>query len=68
MRKGQADYVRKVYDVPAKQGMRVTVDGCPGGISSFKDARLMVRFDGWGFSMPCHPTWRVVYLTDADTP
>lgn len=56
-----AVYVRRYYGVPAKRGMRVTVDGHPGTIASFRSAYIMVRFDGHKNSKPCHPTWRVTY-------
>lgn len=60
--KGQAEYVRATYGVPAKRGGRVTVDGRPGVITSFKAGKIRVRFDGLRYSMPAHPTWRVHYL------
>lgn len=55
------DYVRQRYGVPAKRGMRVTVDGKPGRITSGAGHYIRVRFDGETFSSFCHPTWRVVY-------
>lgn len=58
-----ASYVRDYYRVPAKRGMRVTVDGKPGRIVRFPYASLGVRFDGEKFTTPCHPTWRVDYHT-----
>jgi hypothetical protein len=61
--KGEAEYVRTTYGVPAKRGMRVTVDGRPGVITSFRQGKLRVRFDGMRFSIPAHPTWRVDYDT-----
>lgn len=59
-----ADYVRRYYKVPAKRGMRVTVDGKPGVITSFPGAYIAVRFDGTAHPKPCHPTWRVNYAPD----
>lgn len=58
------DYVRSWYGVPAKRGLRVTVDGQGGRITSGKGSYIMVRFDGVKFSIPCHPTWRVTYHTE----
>jgi len=54
-------YIRSLYAVPAKRGMRVTVDGKLGRITSARGGYIMVRFDGDSFSKPCHPTWRVEY-------
>lgn len=55
------EYIRRVYEVPAKRGMRVTVNGKPGVIASFRGAYIMVRFDGAKHSVPCHPQWEVQY-------
>jgi hypothetical protein len=62
-----ASYVRDYYRVPAKRGMRVTVDGKPGVIVSFPDQYLGVRFDGEKRTIRCHPTWRVNYDTTPTT-
>ncbi|MDT0305085.1 hypothetical protein [Streptomonospora wellingtoniae] len=59
-----AAYVRRTYSVPAKRGMRVTVDGQPGVITSFRGGQLNVRLDGQRHPVPAHPTWRVEYLTE----
>lgn len=56
-------YVRSYYGVPVKRGLRVTVGGKPGAITSVRGAYIMVRFDGHKHPLPCHPTWRVVYHT-----
>lgn len=53
-------YVRSQYGVPAKRGMRVTVDGRSGTITS-ADHALRVRFDGERHPVSAHPTWRVEY-------
>lgn len=56
-------YIRDYYKVPAKRGMRVTVDGKPGVITaSARGPYIMVRFDGDKFSRAAHPTWRVEYI------
>lgn len=56
-----AEYVRRMYRVPAKRGMRVTVEGRPGVIVSFPGQYIGVRFDGEKFTSLCHPTWEVNY-------
>jgi hypothetical protein len=61
MRETSFDYVRRTYNVPAKRGLRVTVDGRPGVITRGKGGYVMVRFDGLNHSRPCHPTWRFDY-------
>ena len=55
------EWIRKSYSVPAKRGMKVTVDGEAGVIASAKHGYIMVRFDGKKHAEPCHPTWRVEY-------
>ena len=61
-------YVRWAYGVPAKRGMRVTVDGRPGVITAPNGHYIRVRFDGERHSRPCHPTWRVEYEISAEAP
>lgn len=62
--KGGIDYIRRSYNVPAKIGGRVKLDGQPGRICSTEAARLAIHLDG----MPArhrvyaHPTWRMEYL------
>lgn len=58
-----ADYVRRCYGVPAKRGMRITVEGRPGVIVSFPGQYIGVRFDGEKITSRCHPTWEVQYDT-----
>ena len=64
-RRTSFDYVRRTYRVPAARGVRVTVDGRPGVITSGKGGYVMVRFDGTRRPLPCHPTWRVEYHISA---
>lgn len=54
--------IRKKHTVPARRGMRVSVDGRRGVITSARRGYIFVRFDGLTFSLGCHPTWRVVYF------
>lgn len=72
-------YIRKHYKVPAKRGGRVRYSGDPSGvthdgtITSAKDARIRVRFDGNPFGrgphpIPCHPTWKIEYLPATEKP
>lgn len=56
-----AEYVRNYYSVPAKRGMRITVDGRPATIVGFAGARLRIRRDGEKRTAIAHPTWRVNY-------
>ena len=61
-----AQYIRDYYQVPAKRGMRVTVDGRDGVITGFHGQYILVRFRGGHGSLvstTCHPTWRVTYHT-----
>lgn len=58
-----AQYVRDYCGVPASRNMRVEVDGRPGEIVSFPGAYIGVRFDDDNHTHPCHPTWRVTYVT-----
>lgn len=58
------EYVRRCYGVPAKRGMAVRVDG-KRGIIVRASHYIHVRFDGQKRSVPCHPTWRVEYGTEA---
>ena len=59
-------YVRSYYKVPARRGMRVTVDGRPGTLTSGDGHYIRVRFDGERRSAPCHPTWRVNYAPEGE--
>ena len=63
--KGDAEYVRYYYRVPAKRGRRIVFDGDPGTITGFRGARVLVRLDKDGYlqgrPMTCHPTWRMDY-------
>lgn len=70
-------WIRDHYGVPAKRGLRVTVDGRPGEIIGSTGAHLRVRFDQGhgiraaasrrvGHIFSCHPTWRVDYLDGID--
>ena len=54
-------YIRTAYGVPAKRGMRVTINGLSGVITGSDGAYIKVRYDGLTYSMRCHPTWRVEY-------
>ena len=61
------EYVRKTYGVPAKRGGRVLYTGDHSGARygtiTGASHRIRVRFDGFKFSLPLHPTWMVEYLT-----
>ena len=50
------EQIRRTRKVPAKRGMRVTVDGKPGTIRSASRGYINVQFDGDRHTMPAHPT------------
>lgn len=62
---------REHYGVPARRGVRVTVDGRSGTIVGARDSHLRVRFDEplspsaasgrRSRIFSCHPTWLVDY-------
>lgn len=58
------EYVRKIYGVPAKIGMRVTVHGKPGIIAEDRGHYIGVNFDSDkpGVVKNVHPTDGVEYL------
>lgn len=57
------DYVRHAYGVPARRGMRVTVGGRDGTITSGKGAHVRIRLDGETHTGSYHPTSQIVYHT-----
>lgn len=61
----QFEYVRRVYKVPAKRGMRVKVAGMLGKITSDGGYYINVLFDGHKHPQPCHPTWEIFYCVEA---
>ena len=65
---GEFDYVRSYYGVPARRGMRVTVDGREGVITSGAQHYIRVLLDGDNRPSYCHPTWRVTYHDDPRLP
>lgn len=56
------DYIRRTYNVPAKRGGRVRVQGCPGKITRAQYGRLWVLLDGDRRPILCHPTSCIEYL------
>lgn len=56
--------VRQYYNVPAKRGMRIKMDGRPATITGTTRGPmyLRVRFDDSPkITEPIHPTWEVEY-------
>lgn len=53
-------YIRQMYNVPARVGMRVIVNGRSGVIIDATH-HLIVDF-GQGELGSCHPTWRIEYV------
>ena len=70
MRKpGGMEYIRKMYNVPAKRGGRIRSQGCDTGtIVAAKIGYLHVRFDGQKQIARLHPTWLVEYLPSDKEP
>lgn len=64
----KGERIRQSYNVPARRGMAVKVEGRPGRITGFRGMYLLVRFDGEHRRepTPCHPTWCVEYLDDEE--
>ena len=61
---GGMEYIRKMYNVPAKRGGRIRSQGCDTGtIVAAKNGLLRVRFDGQKRIARLHPTWRVEYMS-----
>ena len=58
------DYIKKTYDVPAKRGVVVVLEGTKRGVITSSDgAHLRVKFDGSKYSVPVHPTWEIAYFS-----
>lgn len=59
-------YIRDTYGVPAKRGARVrysTAAGPRAGtITSARNGKVRIRFDGLKNSYLHHPTWKLEYL------
>jgi hypothetical protein len=59
-------YVREMYGVNPKRGMRVRVyDGSLGTITSGAGHQIRIRLDGEKRSSYWHPTWKIEYGVDA---
>lgn len=65
------EYIRRIYNVPAKRGGRVEYqpekvghEPWQGTIVSADDVYLRIRRDGDGCTYPAffHPTWNLTYL------
>ena len=59
-------WIRQHYNVPAKRGVRVEIDGKRGVITGTSGPHLRVRLDGDKHAVPAHPTWHMTYLTEGD--
>lgn len=63
------DWIRRMYGVPAKRGMRIYYGSPPNGstngtITGARDGRLLIRLDGWPRRrrpLAFHPTWNIHY-------
>lgn len=60
------EYIRTMYNVPAKRGGRVIYSGDGtrrlGTIRSASAGYVFITLDGQKDSMPYHPTWKLTYL------
>lgn len=56
-------YIRKHYNVPAKKGMKVTADDCPGVITGARGAHLRILLDGMKCSQLYHPAWNIQFAS-----
>lgn len=60
------EYIRTMYNVPAKCGGRVIYSGDGtrrhGTIRSASAGYVFVQLDGHKDSLPYHPTWKIEYL------
>lgn len=59
------EYIREVYQVPAKKGGRVSAYGKPGTIIGARNQYLLIRLDEEKHSNPYHPTHEIEYLVQA---
>ena len=57
-------WIRETYNVPAKRGMNVIVQGEKGIIVCSKGPYLRIRKEGEQKVLSYHPTWKVVYMSD----
>jgi hypothetical protein len=61
------EYIRSMYNVPAKRGGRIRFGGSKTGtIVGARYAKLRVRFDGQSWINWLHPTWAVEYLPNKE--
>lgn len=58
--------IRHQFNVPAKRGARVLVDGQPGAVTSVRGFVLRVKLDGGVYSRPFHPS-ELHWVPDAPT-
>ena len=57
------EYINNYYKLSVKMGQDVTVSGRKGTVTKDMGNYIGVTFhDTKGDSLPCHPTWNVVYL------
>jgi hypothetical protein len=58
------EWIRETYNVPAKRGMKVIVQGQEGTIIGSKGQYLRIRKEGEQKALSYHPTWKVKYIND----
>ena len=57
------NYIREFYNVPAKRGMSVLVQGKKGIIVGARHQYLRIRIEGEKKIGSYHPTWEIEYLS-----
>lgn len=62
------EYIRKHYNIPVKQGMRVRVCTILGTIIGTKFSYLKIRLDGEHVTQLYHPTDNIEYLINTNKP
>jgi hypothetical protein len=58
------EYIREVYNVPARRGMKVIAHGRNGIIVGAKGPHLRIKIQGEKNILSFHPTWEMEYLSE----
>jgi hypothetical protein len=68
--KGDMEYIRRVYGVPAKRGGRIVYgdvsEEVGGTITGARGSHIRIKLDGSKFSHNFHPTWHIKYLPEVE--
>jgi hypothetical protein len=60
------EYIREVYNVPARRGMKVIAHGQNGIIVGAKGPHLRIRIEGEKNILSFHPTSEMEYLSEGE--